>query len=318
MAVQPLSPDLVLPWNPDPRQEERFYRWSRNAFIAILVVFIVVPFLPVLELPLQAKDKEVIKTKVFFEKIEVPNKPKPKPKPKQIVKPKPKPKPIPKPKPKKGEKPKAGSGKKIASKGKKSSSNKPKQLSAISAELNALKGLNIAGIKKKKGLTKSKGVVATADRNILGENRAAVAKLGSEVVDNKITTRGGTSLAAHELSDVGGEVTGGNPTSSRAHGSYVAGQRDMESIRRVLEQKKSTIYAIYNEALASYPELQGKFIFQFIITPEGSVKNLKLVSSELSLPTLERNILSRIRTVNFGPEDVSSTSVEYKFVFFPS
>jgi protein TonB len=53
------------------------------------------------------------------------------------------------------------------------------------------------------------------------------------------------------------------------------------------------------------------------IDSAGSITQISLVSSELSDAALSRKILSRIRMVNFGPEDVRATHVNYSFDFLP-
>jgi hypothetical protein len=91
----------------------------------------------------------------------------------------------------------------------------------------------------------------------------------------------------------------------------------MESIRRVFEQHKGAIYAIYNRALRSDPELQGKYVFHIVIEPDGSISTIELVSSELGYVPLEKKLLTRISTIDFGPDDVLATPVNYKFDFLP-
>ncbi|TQV74215.1 AgmX/PglI C-terminal domain-containing protein [Exilibacterium tricleocarpae] len=317
IAIQPLSPDLALPWSPDERQEQAFKRWTKNTFIALLLIFIIVPFLPVFEAEYVPPEREIIKTKVVLEPIEAPPPPPPKPKPKPKVQPKPKPKP-------KATKPKP-TQERVASK----PASKPVDtrtalrestgLSQVSAELNALRGaLNVAGMKKKKVTNKGQGVVATVNRNILGENRATEASFGNDI-DDATMKSSAVRLASHETTNVEGAAgLAGASTGVQSHGTFKAGQRDMESIRRIFEAKKGAVYTLYNEALSDYPELHGKFIFKLIIQSDGHVTDLALVSSELSMPELERKILGRIAKINFGPADVVATSVEYKFVFFPS
>jgi hypothetical protein len=97
----------------------------------------------------------------------------------------------------------------------------------------------------------------------------------------------------------------------------MSGGRDMESIRRVFEQHKGAIYAIYNRALRSDPEIRGKYVFHIVIEPSGAISKISLVSSQLGDTTLEKKLLARIRIIDFGPEDVAATPVNYKFDFLP-
>lgn len=314
-VIQPLSPDLVLPWTPDPQQEEKFRRWTRNTFIALLLIFLIVPFLPVFEAEYVPKEKPIVKTKVILEPIEVPP-PKPAPKPKPKVKPKPKPLPkVKQQKPKVDERRPAVASKPVDTK---TAVTQSTGLSQVSAELSALRGaLNVAGLKKKEARNNSQGVVATANRNILGENRATRASFGNQVDDASMKSES-INLASHEITSVASAVPSGSSSGTQTHGAFKAGLRDMESIRRTFEARKGVVYALYNETLNEYPELHGKFVFKLVIQADGQVTNLALVSSELQMPDLERRILSRIEKIDFGAADVAATSVEYKFVFFPS
>ena len=112
----------------------------------------------------------------------------------------------------------------------------------------------------------------------------------------------------------GGSGASGNGGS---RSSTVAGGRDMESIRRVFEQHKGAIYALYNRALRSDPGLQGKFVFHIVIEPDGSISDIELVDSQLGDQRLELKLLARIQMISFGPEDVAATPVNYKFDFMP-
>jgi len=54
-----------------------------------------------------------------------------------------------------------------------------------------------------------------------------------------------------------------------------------------------------------------------VIEPDGSISLIELVSSELGDSKLENKLLVRIRGINFGPDDVVATPVNYKFDFLP-
>ncbi len=101
-------------------------------------------------------------------------------------------------------------------------------------------------------------------------------------------------------------------------GSDVGGGRSDEAIRRVMDQQKGAIFAVYNRALRQDPTLQGKFVFEMVIEPSGEVSAVKLVSSELSDNDLIAKILARIRLINFGSADVLRTRVNYSLDFLPN
>lgn len=316
VLVEPLSPDLELPWTPNAEQEELFKRWTKRTLIVALLFYIVVPWLPVFEAEYVEPERQIVRTKVVLEAV--------KPPPIKPVKIEPKPEPVPKVKPK-TEKPKANkqspkksSAPKVKPKTTKASLSRSKSLSSLSS-LTALRGnLNVAGLKKKTSLTSNKGLVATVDRDVLGENRATKASLGVKV-DEGVMKRTSTSLAGHQTASVEGVVVeGGNELGDDVNYSYISGLRDSESIKMEVERRKGSIYSLYYEAMNENPELHGLFVFKMVIEPDGTISKLNLVSSELEFAELESKMLERIRSINFGPADVATTTVQYRFRFVPS
>ncbi|WP_340678028.1 AgmX/PglI C-terminal domain-containing protein [Paraglaciecola sp.] len=97
----------------------------------------------------------------------------------------------------------------------------------------------------------------------------------------------------------------------------VIGSRNIESIRQVLDANKGGIYAIYRRALRSDASLQGKLTVNIQIEADGSVSAIKLVFSELASPELEKDLLARISLINFGPQNVTQTLLDYSFNFLP-
>jgi protein TonB len=97
----------------------------------------------------------------------------------------------------------------------------------------------------------------------------------------------------------------------------VLGDRNIESIRKVLDANKGAIYAIYRKALRSDPSLEGKVTVKLNIEPNGGVSKVELVFSELDSNVVENKLLSRIKLINFGEQNVISTLLEYSFNFLP-
>jgi TonB family protein len=115
----------------------------------------------------------------------------------------------------------------------------------------------------------------------------------------------GGSARGKALGKSGGTGAGGTP-----------GRSD-ESVRKIFDQNKGAVFAIYNRALRKDPSLQGKVTVRLVIEPNGTVSSAKLVSSALNSPALERKLLARIRLINFGAEPVARTTVNYSFDFLP-
>jgi TonB family protein len=85
----------------------------------------------------------------------------------------------------------------------------------------------------------------------------------------------------------------------------------------VFDKNKGAIYALYNRELRTDPTLQGKIVFEIAIDPAGNVTDVKIVSSELNSPELEKKLLARIRLFNFGTKEVETLIVTYPIDFLP-
>jgi outer membrane biosynthesis protein TonB len=97
----------------------------------------------------------------------------------------------------------------------------------------------------------------------------------------------------------------------------VVGDRDIESIRKVLDANKGGIYAIYRRALRKDPSLEGKVNVRLVIESTGSVSLANIIDSELEDPALENKLIARIKLINFGEQNVTQTTLEYGFNFLP-
>ncbi|MCY7315658.1 MAG: TonB family protein [Rubrivivax sp.] len=94
--------------------------------------------------------------------------------------------------------------------------------------------------------------------------------------------------------------------------------RSIEEIKLVFERNKGAIYAIYNRALRDEPALQGKVVLELKIAPSGEVSGLRIISSELKAEELEKKLLARIRSFDFGAKDVDAMVVTWPVDFLPS
>jgi TonB family protein len=123
----------------------------------------------------------------------------------------------------------------------------------------------------------------------------------------------------------GGSSAGGGPGGTGAgrggtlsRGASGKASRSIEEIKLVFERNKGAIYAIYNRALREEPALQGKVVLELKIAPAGQVIDLRIVSSELKSPDLERKLLARIKQFDFGAKDVDMITVTWPVDFLPS
>lgn len=331
VAVQPMALDLSLPWTVNEEQEDKFKRSVKRGLIALLVLFIIIPFLPELEKPYEEPESDLVITKLILKPVVEPTPievaPK-KIKPPEVVKEIPKPKEITKPEPKVAQiktpsKKKSGSADKTAVKTDKIedkiSVQSSQGLNELSSQLTALRGsLDLTKMQNRNLSNNTAGSAARSSRKVLGNDQVS-RKSGGINVDGNLLKNSSTSLAQHTTTAVDGLVANGDgPSGSQSYASSQQGKRGIEGIRRTFERTKSNVFSLYYQALLDQPELSGNFVFKIWIEPNGAVSNLKLVSSELRDKGLESKILSRIKKINFGPEDVSQTAVEYKFTFLPT
>ncbi|MCB1647214.1 MAG: AgmX/PglI C-terminal domain-containing protein [Pseudomonadales bacterium] len=161
--------------------------------------------------------------------------------------------------------------------------------------------------------------------NALRETLTATAR------EPEIRTRSGGVDTSVMREDVGGVALAARATGSVSrqwdvNADYVPRQgqrqsavsdRSDEEIRRVMDQNKGAIYAIYNRALRKNPLLRGKLTIELVINSDGVIETLQLVNSELGDSDLENKLVSRIRMIRFSEQSVASTRLSYSFDFLP-
>jgi TonB family protein len=129
---------------------------------------------------------------------------------------------------------------------------------------------------------------------------------------------GGAGGGGPGSSAQGGGGTGAGRGGTLQRGGSGKASRSIEEIKLVFERNKGAIYAIYNRALREEPSLQGKVVLEMKIAPAGQVVELRIVSSELKAPDLERKLLARIKQFDFGAKDVDMITVTWPVDFLPS
>jgi protein TonB len=147
------------------------------------------------------------------------------------------------------------------------------------------------------GASGSAGGMAGIETSKLRYSSGAVS---TQAVERRETTRVASNISADE--------------SSTRHSDT---GRSEESIRKTMDRNKGAVFAVYNRALRKNPGLRGTLTVQMIIEPSGDVASVKVLSSELSDPNLDSKLLTRIRMIAFGAEDVIRTTLNYSFNFMP-
>ena len=116
----------------------------------------------------------------------------------------------------------------------------------------------------------------------------------------------------------GNSLTGGSGDNVSRSGGGKKASRSQEEIELVFDRNKAAIYALYNRALRDNPALLGKVVFELTIAPWGEVTDIRIVSSELKDPELERKLVARIRMFRFEDKDVEAMTTTKPIEFFPA
>jgi hypothetical protein len=83
--------------------------------------------------------------------------------------------------------------------------------------------------------------------------------------------------------------------------SLSAGQaRSEQDIQTVLDRHKGDIYALYNKALRTSPDLQGQILLRIEILPSGAVASCEVLEDNLGSPWLKRELLALVHGIDFG------------------
>ncbi len=95
--------------------------------------------------------------------------------------------------------------------------------------------------------------------------------------------------------------------------------RTDEEIQIVFDRYKASFYRLYNRELRNNPALKGQMVLRLTIEPDGSVSMCALQSSDMDAPDLATQVVSRVRTINFGAkEGVPSVTIVYPIDFLPA
>lgn len=92
--------------------------------------------------------------------------------------------------------------------------------------------------------------------------------------------------------------------------------RDPDQVSEVINRHNSSIQYCYQRELKKNPGLKGKLVVRFTVTPGGKVKDVKVISSTLGSPSIERCVISRIkRWDDFDAIDPSKGDATFRQVY---
>ena len=307
-TLVPFYRHFELPWEADEEANQRFRRILRAGLIALLILAIIVPLLPV---P-RDKEQEAVPSRLARVMIEQQLKPPPPPPPpkaeeKPVEKPKPMEKPVPVPQPP------VDHTEQARRKAQKSGLLQfQDQLADLRRNVDMDEG-------QTKNLTGAVGADSHAERSLIAA-RVGSASGGVVTADTSRGFGGGAgSLTGHQTTTVTSAIAHSGLANQSVHpGGSGKASRSLEEIELVIDRNKGAIYNIYARALRDNPALQGKLVLEITIAPSGEVTQVKVVSSELHDPELEEKVVTRVKMLRFDAEDVAPVTATHTFDFFPA
>lgn len=311
----------VLPWDRSA-EEERFFRKLAAIFGVVFLLLCII----LAVYPLPEKKREQVEripprlAKLVMEKQKPP--PPPPPPKEEPKKEEPKPEEVKKEEPKK-EEPKKEEKKKEEPKPVKTAKEKAKAQIAVFDDLADLRDTQDLTQLKVEQASVSSASAATqsgaTQRALIGS--AAIGGSGGVAVAKASSGGGGTgSLAAGSVSASKVESSIASPAAQQAEKRGPGGKsrRTTEDVQLVFDRNKGGIYSLYRRALRENPALEGTLVLRLEIQPDGSVTKCEVVSSELKDADLERKIVAKVRSINFGRMDVDVWRDTYPISFIPS
>lgn len=109
--------------------------------------------------------------------------------------------------------------------------------------------------------------------------------------------------------------TSGSPTpgAGQARGSL-----DRKVIKDVIREHHREVRACYEMELTRQPDLAGRVLSQFTISPTGDVVQVVLHDSTLGNPSIEECVRHRLLSWKFPKPVGGAVEASYAFNFFPS
>jgi TonB family protein len=299
MNLVPYFRRFELQWAIGEESEARFKKLLRILLIIATLLAILIALLP-------KREAERIKPEELKERVA------------QLIIEKPKPPPPPPPPPVEDKKPEPDKPKPVDKPVEKPKPNVRNQgLLAMQDELAALRDQNldladpqmktpVADARSERNLITSS--VGKASGGINTANMARGFGGGAGAIGTHTTTQvqHGSGLDPNAGGKVQRTGTSGKPSRSR------------EEVELLFDRNKGALYNIYGKVLRENPELQGKVVLEFTILPSGEITNVRIVSSELKDPELEKKIVARVRLFRFAAADVEALTVSKPIDFFPA
>ena len=94
------------------------------------------------------------------------------------------------------------------------------------------------------------------------------------------------------------------------------GSRDRDAVAAVVTRHNSAIQFCYQKEVRRNPNLKGKLVVRFVITPQGNIASVNVIASTLNNPAVESCIVERImRWDDFGAIDPAKGNTTFRQVY---
>lgn len=318
----PFYREYDLPWSIDADQERKFQRQLGIAFLVVLALSIVWPFIPVPEPdPYEVVEIPPRIAQLLLEEKPLPPPPPPvqdepepeieDPVPEQVVENEPEPEPVVEPEPR----PEPEVDRSEVAR------EQAQAKFTFAEDLSSLVDSNLLdSVEEDRDLMASVGEAARNERSMItskagtassGINTAAMSRnTGGSGIAGRATTQVASPVASIGTQNAAGGATR-EGTSGRA-------SRSREEIELVFDKNKGAIFALYNRALRQDPSLEGKLVLRLTIAPSGEVTACEVVSSELGDADLEQKLVQRVMLFRFEARDVEPITTTKPIDFFPA
>ena len=212
--------------------------------------------------------------------------------------------------------------KKKISKKKQVKAKKKAQQSGLMAMTNDIQDLqsmfDLSSLSTTKPLRNSQTSAKTTKRSSVLSTKATRSSGGIDTSKLSRTT-GNTGLAGRQSSKVSSNLGGGNSkTNIPRRTSSGQNARGLEELTLVFDKYKGALQNIYQRALRKDPTLRGKVVFELTINAAGKVTKCTIISSELGSKSLERRLISRVKSFRFAAKNVATVTVTMPIDLLPS
>ena len=302
--------DPIFPWT-STRNDERFMRLVKWVLLTFILFGAIVPWLPSPEAEKkQLKQISPHLAKLITQKrLQKPKAAKAKSIKKKAVK-------------KKTKKKAKKKAKKKISKKKKAKAKKKAQQSGLMAMQNDIQDLqsmfDLSSLSSTKPLRNSRTKAKTSKGSSVLTTKAQRSSGGIDTSKLSRAT-GNTGLSGRRSSKVSsniGDGTGRTNIPRRTSSGQSA--RTLEELTLVFDKYKGALQNIYQRALRKDPTLQGKVVFEITINAAGKVIKCRVISSELNSKSLERRLVSRVKSFRFAAKSVPTITVTMPVDLLPS